>query len=133
MANDKFELKQPQITFEAVKRRILAENTKIIYYSIGTCWWTMNPRDLYRHPECGLPCDPRGGMLMECHEPLDFLTQAEQNPEHYGKHGIKAFMAAYHGGVRIKASGLPTCFDGWDKYNELIDEFDAQQAERTGE
>jgi hypothetical protein len=73
-------LKDPQITLEAVRRRIERYNIRIIYYAAQTCWWTISAQDLYKHPKSGLPCDPRGGMLLECHDPIDFLDQAEKNP-----------------------------------------------------
>ena len=97
---------------------VRADNPETIYYGVNTCWWTHRPEYLYR--EGGLPCDPRGGMLMQTDDPEAFLKAAEDNPEAYGKHGITAFEAALMGNVTAP-NGRPTCYKTWDEYNAAID------------
>ena len=87
---------------------------------------TSNEADLYKKPGgIGLPCDPRGGMLFQTGEGdlQKFLDSAKENVEHYGKHGLRAFYASYHG-VVVTEDGKPTCFTSWDKYNALLDKHD---------
>jgi hypothetical protein len=92
----------------------------MIVYGVGTCWWGIKSTCcVYRHKESNLPCDPRSGMLFEG-ELGPFLVKAKENPAHYGKHELKAFMAAYHGNVTTD-DDLPTCFQTWHEYNDLID------------
>lgn len=109
----------------------------VVYYGANTCWWTCDPVDLYTRkydglrvngqaiPEGRLPCDPRGGMLLEAHDVNLFFNEAVHNVSHYGKHGIRAFLAAYHGNVVVSETDTrPTCFSQWHDYNRLLDEFD---------
>lgn len=120
---NKLKLRKPQITLDEIKAQVESGDCGSIYYGANTCWWTTDSRHLYKHPMFPhLPCDPRAGVLMECHDPKKFIEQAEQNPEHYGRHGLDAFVAAYHGNVIIADNGWPTCFEGWEKYNALLDE-----------
>ena len=79
------------ITLEQVKDA----NAETIYYGYHTCWWTHRRTDLRVLPN-GLPCDPRGGVLMEG-DAKAFLANAERNAlaSHYGRHGMDAFMAAH--------------------------------------
>lgn len=102
---------------------------KMVFYGANTCWWTADPKDLHKHPTAGLPCDPRGGMLMQTKERdgMTFIKSALAVPEHYGKHGIRAFLLAYHGCVKVKETGLATCFATWDEYNQLIDQAEARR------
>ncbi|HXI16474.1 MAG TPA: hypothetical protein VNM48_08885, partial [Chloroflexota bacterium] len=55
------------------------------------------------------------------HDPMEFIRMAEKNPDHYGRHGIKAFIAAYHGNV-LTEDGKPTSLRDWEDYNRLLDE-----------
>jgi len=56
---------------------------------------------------------------------VEFLASAEANLQHYGRHGLRALEAAFHGNVQtfVTAKGiwLPTSLIGWTAYNELID------------
>ena len=108
-----------------------ARPLRMAFYGANTPWWTSSEHDLYEKPGIGLPCDPRGGMLFQSGEgDLDkFLKSAESQPEAYGKHGIRAFLAAYHGVVEVWNGQklLPTCLDNWDAYNELLDKHDANK------
>jgi hypothetical protein len=92
-----------------------------ICYAISTCWWCF----LAYHPgykQGSLPCDPRGSMLMQA-PAKRFVENAKQNAEHYGKHGLLAFMAAYHGNVVTEEFNLPTSLQSWKEYNDLIDKW----------
>jgi len=105
-------------SLETVKELALRSNRLV--YGLQTCWWKIGD-PCYELPSSGLPCGPRGEILLETDDPIAFIQQAEQNPNHYGKHGINAFMAAYHGNL-ITEKGLPTSLETWDMYNDLIDE-----------
>ena len=104
--------------------KMLAKKSGRLVYGFQTCWWKIgNP--VYTHPDCSLPCGPRKEMLQETDNPLGFIEQAEKNPEHYGKHGLRAFVAAYHGNL-VAPNRCPTSFDSWNKYNDVIDEYDKE-------
>jgi len=107
--------------FESIKKA--AESYDRLVYAFNTCWWKLGD-PVYSY-ENGLPCGPRGEVLLETDDPMGFIETAERNPGHYGRHGLKAFAAAYHGNVRTR-DGRPTSFDSWDKYNDLIDEEDTR-------
>ena len=106
------------ITLEQVREA----KPEMIFYGALTCWWTHDPAHLGRLDN-GIPCDPRGGVLMQTHKPEEFLMSAEEHPEHYGKHGLEAFMASHHLNCVLSAfDHTPTCFEGWDEYNRILDE-----------
>jgi len=117
----KFELTH-KTSLEDIKA--IAKHSDRLVYAAQTCWWKIGD-PVYTLPSntsaVGLPCGPRREMLLETDNPLEFIEAAEKNPDHYGKHGLDAFVAAYHGNV-VTRDGRPTSFEGWDKYNELIDE-----------
>ena len=104
------------ITLEQVKDA----NPSIIYYGVKTCWWTHRAQDLRVLPN-GLPCDPRGGVLMQG-DAKGFLANAERQAPHYGRHGIEAFMAAHNDNCVVSPTDTrPTCLQSWDAYNDLLD------------
>lgn len=105
-------------SFEYLKAE--AKHHTRLVYAAQTPWWKLGD-PVYNHPEVDLPCGPRSEMLLETDNPLEFIEAAENNPDFYGKHGLKAFTAAYHGSV-VADNGLPTSLDSWDGYNELLDE-----------
>ena len=94
----------------------------MIWYGATTCWWTHDQGDLREAGRLGrheLPSDPRGGVLFQTDKPMDFLAQAEANAEHYGEHGLEAFMAAHHRNCR---RGLrPWCLRSWQEYGAVLD------------
>jgi hypothetical protein len=90
---------------------------KTVYYSVGTCWWGTRT---YRSSEHDFPCGPRGELLMMADDVADFIRVAEENPEHYGRHGIVAFEAALDGNT-VTDEGRATSFRTWEEYNALID------------
>lgn len=113
------------VTIEDVR----AAKPEMIYYGAQTCWWTHRAEDLTTVPEgrvgAGLPCDPRGGLLMQTDDAEGFLAAAEAKAEHYGRHKLKAFEAAHHGNVLHVGRGVfgyPTCFRTWEAYNTVLDE-----------
>lgn len=102
-----------------------------VYYSVGTCWWTTDPEHLtdirkLRGDSVGsIPTDPAGAPLLMTDDVIGFLKDAQSHPEHYGRHGINAFMLAYHGNI-VSPEGLPRCSAQWDSYNDLLDEQETQ-------
>lgn len=87
-------------------------------YSVHCCWWTSFPSDLGSTKERGapfsLPCCPHcGSVLMQA--PLgDFVNHAMKNEEHYGKDGIRTFVAAH-------SRNSSTCHQGWQLYENEND------------
>jgi len=126
------------VSFEQVR-----EEAKTIWYAVRTCWWTHKPEDVREATilasggdKGGIPLDPSGCPLMFADgKAKEFLDSAAQNPQYYGKHGLRAFMAAHHrnafensskllGG---KETGKPVSAKTWDEYNAAIDRFDSRQ------
>lgn len=104
---------------------------EMLYYATLTTWWTTNREHIYRKPDDSrLPCDPRGSVLFQTNNVEGFLAAARGNPDHYGRHRLRAFMAARHG-VIVAPSGLPTSVRTWDEVNRLLDEFDAASQESS--
>lgn len=115
------------VTFEEV----YGEATTI-WYSAGTCWWTHRPEDvreatiLSGKKGSQIPLDPFGSPLFYAEgKAKDFLDSARQNLDHYGRHGLRAFMAAHHRNV-FDGAGKPTASKSWDDYNSAIDRFDSR-------
>lgn len=116
-----------QTTLQAVKDDIARDPDAMIYYGVNTCWWTHRSEDLRRiksfEKNEGLPCDPRGGVLMMA-PALDFIENAEQQPEHYGRHGLAAFIAAHNDNCVVDRKADPLrqwCMRSWEEYNALLD------------
>lgn len=111
---------QPTITIQQVRDA----KPEMIFYGANTCWWTHDPEHLCKHRTAGLPCDPRGGMLFQTDDVDKFFESALANPEHYGRHGLRAFEAAHHLNMRVGIRDhRSTCFQEWEEYNAAIDEF----------
>ena len=95
-----------------------------VCYAVRTCWWCL----IQDHPGYkinDIPVDPRGSVLMMA--PLGrFIQGAEKNPDYYGKYGLKAFMAAYHGNL-LTDDGKPTSLETWEEYEELLNEQDGSE------
>lgn len=110
-------------TIEAVR----AAKPRTIFYGANTCWWTHDPKHLATHGgPSGLPRDPRGGMLFQADNVEAFLSTAEAEAKHYGRHGLRAFMAAHHDNCRLE-DGQPWCEESWEPYNAAIDRLDAMK------
>ena len=95
----------------------LAACSNRLVYAFQTCWWKVGD-PIYQ--KSGLPCGPRGEMLMETDNPMRFINDAMNNPRHYGEYGLKAFVSGYHGNLITIDKELPSSFDSWDKYNLLL-------------
>ena len=108
-----------------IVKRTTLEDVKLaepdtIWYSVNTCWWTHRQSDLRQHTS-GLPCDPRGGMLMMAGAD-SFFDVAEGNPGHYGEHGLDALIAAHNDNCVVAPDDLrSTCLRTWPEYNEALD------------
>jgi len=113
------------VTLDTVKKK----NASKIFYGARTCWWTVDPKDLYTN-DAGLPVDPLGGVLFETENVRKFLLLAENNTKHYGKFGLRTFLAAYHGNCVVKESGLPTSFPEWRFYEAILEYQDKQREEQ---
>lgn len=65
-----------------------------------------------------IPLDPSGSPLFQIDEPtkiMEWITVAEQKPEHFGKHGLNAFMKSHH-------QNCSKCYSKWEHYNNVIDQ-----------
>ena len=110
----------PYIVEATTLQEIKHAAPETIWYSVHTCWWTHRSTDLRKLPN-GLPCDPRGGVLM-MDEGQSFLTSAEANPDHYGKHGLAAFIASHNDNCVVSSDDhRNTCLRSWQEYNDLLD------------
>lgn len=99
-----------------------------IYYAANTCWWTHDPAHLGVLEGSGLPCDPRGSLLLETDDVQGFLNAAATNPEYYGRHGLRAFMAAHHQNCQLSLTNpRPWSEPMWDEYNDALDRLDERK------
>ncbi len=105
-----------QITLEQIKDK--ARRCNRLVYAFRTTWWKLGDPPYSKN---GFPCGPRGELLMETYNPQGFIEQAESNPSFYGKHGLDAFVAAYHGNIIVAESNFPTSLERWDLVNQLLD------------
>ncbi len=107
---------------------ILDSKPEMIYYGANTCWWTHDVNHIYRHPRLRhLPCDPSAGVLYQTDDVKGFFVAAAENATHYGKHGLRAFVAAHHLNCVVSAQDTrPTCFDNWQAYNDILDRWDQE-------
>jgi hypothetical protein len=71
----------------------------------------------------GIPTDPRGGVLFQTEDIEGFLQAAIDNQTAYGKHGLRAFIAAHNDNCFLP-NGRNWCSENWDEYNTAIDEMD---------
>ena len=99
---------EQNITLEELEKM----DIEMIYYAVHTCWWTHLPK--HTNHGLSLPTDPRGSVLFQADNPKAFFDAAKNKPEHYGKHGLDAFMSAH-------SMNCNTSFSNWDSYNELLD------------
>lgn len=118
---------------------ILASKPRTIFYGANTCWWTHDPNHLGNTRDFpsrssrtsdetgpGLPCDPRGGVLLQTDDVEGFLRSAQENADHYGPFGMDTFLAAHHlNCVAVQAhffgdTEAPWCFRTWDEYTTIL-------------
>ncbi|HEY0006207.1 MAG TPA: hypothetical protein VGB17_15615 [Pyrinomonadaceae bacterium] len=82
-----------------------------------------------RAHEHRLPCDPRGSVLM-MGDLNGFLAAARNSREHYGKHGLRAFMAAHHLNCVLSLKDrLSWSETTWEAYNDALDRLDIRKQE----
>jgi hypothetical protein len=107
--------------------QVIAAAPPIIFVAMHTCWWTHDRRHICINPKSRLPCDPRGSVLMEM-PPEPFFEAVQAHPEHYGKHGIRALMAAHHLNCQTTADDpRPTSLETWEEVNAALDELDTRE------
>ncbi len=100
---------------------VRAAKPAMIFYGVNTCWWTHREEDLRISNGSTLPCDPRGGMLLQTNDVEGFLRAAEERPETYGRGGLDAFIAAHNDNCLVSEDDLrQTCYRSWDDYNALL-------------
>jgi len=115
----------PKIVEKMTLAGVRAAKPDMIFYSAGTCWWTHDPLHLGTNAS-GLPCDPRDGVLFQTEDVEGFLKAAVENPGHYGRHGLRAFVAAHHLNCQLSEDDSRAwCMPTWDEYNEALDILDA--------
>lgn len=111
------------LTFAEVKK----SRPKVIWYSTGTMWWTHRASDLGVLPN-GIPCDPRGAPLMMTDRSRQaaraFLDGAAAKPEHYGRHGLRAFMAMHHANSYHVDDLVHWASGSIEEYNKALDMLD---------
>ncbi|MGH9767207.1 MAG: hypothetical protein ACREAB_07210 [Blastocatellia bacterium] len=121
-----------QVSIEDIRRA----KPDMIFYGANTCWWTHDPAHLSRTTggrlegghKIQLPSDPRGGVLFQTDNIEAFLKAAEEDAGHYGRHGLRAFMAAHHGNsFKSLDDPIPWCAPTWDEYNNAIDRLDRRK------
>lgn len=62
-----------------------------------------------------IPLDPSGSPLYQMDDLMKWITEAENKPEHFGKHGLNAFMKSHH-------KNCSKCYTKWEHYNNVIDQ-----------
>lgn len=86
--------------------------SQMAFYAVGCCWWTSFREDLAKHPS-GLPCCPHCKSVLLQANLVPFLENAEAYPEHYGSHGLEAFLLAYH-------RNSDWCGRNWQRYETYL-------------
>lgn len=63
---------------------VRAAKPEMIFYGANTCWWTHRGEDLRRTGggKMSLPCDPRGGMLMQTDDGNPHRSAAARRTRH---------------------------------------------------
>lgn len=92
-----------------------------IYFSEKSCWWTHHRSHARQEPKTGILRCPLGGMVFMEKDWEAWLEAARDNPDYYGKHGLKALEAAHHTNCRDPKTGAPFAHPSWRIYNAAID------------
>jgi len=100
---------------------LLARANNRLVYAMNTCWWKIGD-PIYSHPGSGLPCGPRGEVLLETDDPQGFLNAAKNSVAHYGDYGLGVLLIAYHGNIVVPSSGYPTSLENWEQYAAALRE-----------
>lgn len=113
----------PQYRLNLDKMPALDQVHGSVFIAIHSCWWGQTQPYTMKDSPRGIPCDPRGSGLIETSNGQGFVEVAMGNPSFYGKHGIEAFRAAFHGVLEAhtKHGWRPSSFQKWEDYNELMD------------
>lgn len=109
----------------------MAVDAKLVIFGKHTPWWTFNEADCLKHPATGRDSDPRGGELLEVHDPRRWMENARAAAAKgaYGPFGMRAFMACYHGNVVLTEGDVPqhlekvghaTCVETFALYTQLL-------------
>jgi hypothetical protein len=115
------------IGLEEVRRQLVAHaKSGAIYYSDKSCWWTHHRGHAMRGTAGVMQC-PLGGAIFMEKDWDSWLAAAEDNPAHYGAHGLDAFMAAHHANCRRGADGAPFASANWGDYNAALDALIAEE------
>lgn len=61
-----------------------------------------------------IPCDPTGSPPYQTEEVDEWISRAEAKPDHFGRHGIEAFVKSHH-------QNCDTPHSKWEEYNKLLD------------
>ena len=111
----------PHILHKTIIRDVIRTNPRVAYVAEEGCWWTTREEDIYTDPTTGVACDPRRSRIAAV--PWGpFLYRAQSNPAAFGKHGLDAFIAAYHGNCIVNIiDPRPTALDIWQQYNDAMD------------
>lgn len=94
--------------------KILTNLFDTVYCSTRFVYWTLDPMDLRVRPKI-VSID-----TMYQGSSADFIRRAEARPEHYGKYGLLALAAAYHGNIITNTGHIATLY-GWDGVNTLLE------------
>lgn len=108
-----------QTRLDEIKGFAKRDPEAMVVYAVHTCWWNV-PAITNAWYGGRLPVDPRGSPLFQA-ALGPFLESAVANPEHYGRHGLRTFMAAFHGNL-VTDEGMPTSFGTWEEYDKLLEE-----------
>lgn len=65
-----------------------------------------------------IPMDIEGNVLLQTDKPLEWFNGAISNPNHFGPHGIRAFMKAHHRNCD------EIVFKNWIEVNKYLDIWD---------
>jgi hypothetical protein len=116
--------------------QILDEKPTWIWLGANSGWWTHREDNLFSSKQfnkSGLPfpCGPRGEGLLTLEGAEAFIATAKKNPDHYGKSGIEAFLAAHNDNCVNVQDGLwcRWSMSEWYEYSNAIDRSRAQDVE----
>jgi len=71
-----------------------------------------------------IPFDPFGSPLYKMDAPKEYIKQAEENPDHFGKHRLDSLMLGHHKNSTGKA------FRNWQEVSSYIDMINVDSEEK---
>jgi hypothetical protein len=115
------------IDWDMVETQVIAHrNAGAIYYSGSSCWWSHHRgHALVNGPS--MKC-PLGGQIYMEKDWQGWLDAARENPAYYGKHGLRALLAAHHANCRHPGNGGPFAARTWLPYNTALDALQQEEA-----